>query len=149
MKAAVWFGRETVRYSLERMNNGLRPDELTKALVKSCGLLGPEGLIALFHGDAGREFWASKSPIVFECAASGHTASLDMILQAGADLASLAAKCAEQLNIAGPIVLGGGLGMNQPTLQTAMRIALAARGFDNLQVLNQDPVFGALQLASH
>ncbi len=147
--SGYWFGREAVRYSLERMNSGLRPDGLTEALVKSCGLAGPEGLIALFHGDAGREFWASKSPIVFECAASGHTASLDMILQAGADLASLAAKCAEQLDIEGPIVLGGGLGMNQPTLQTAMRIALATRGLHTLQVLTQDPVFGALHLASH
>ncbi|BAS15963.1 atpase, BadF/BadG/BcrA/BcrD type [Arthrobacter sp. Hiyo8] len=72
-----------------------------------------------------------------------------MILQAGADLASLAAKCAGQLNIEGPIVLGGGLGMNQPTLQAAMRIALATRGLHTLQVLTQDPVFGALRLASH
>lgn len=65
------------------------------------------------------------------------------------DLASLAAKCAAQLDIEGPIVLGGGLGMNQPMLQTAMRIALASRGLATLQVLTRDPVFGALHLASH
>ncbi|WP_028265468.1 N-acetylglucosamine kinase [Arthrobacter sp. MA-N2] len=147
--SGYWFAREAVRYSLDRMNHGLRADELTKALVKACGLSGPEGLIALFHSGAGRGFWASKSPVVFECAASGHAASLDMILQAGADLASLAAKCAEQLKIDGPIVLGGGLGVNQPTLQTAMRIALCSRGLGTLQVLTQDPVFGALHLASN
>lgn len=28
--SGYWFGREAVRYSLERMNNGLRPDELTQ-----------------------------------------------------------------------------------------------------------------------
>lgn len=145
--SGYWFGREAVRYSLERMNQGLHPDELTQALLKSCGLTGPEGLIALFHGHAGREFWAARSPLVFECAALGHAASLDMILRAGTDLATLAAKCAEQLNIEGPIVLGGGLGMNQPTLQAAMRIALATRGLETLQVLTRDPVFGALQLA--
>ncbi|MFH5878751.1 N-acetylglucosamine kinase [Arthrobacter sp. NA-172] len=146
--SGYWFGREAVRYSLERMNLGHPSDELTRALLDACELEGPEGLIALFHGDAGREYWASKSRVVFDCAASGHTASLDMILQAGTDLASLAARCSEQLNIEGPIVLGGGLGMNQPTLQTAMRIALSSRGLDNLQVLTQDPVFGALQLAA-
>ncbi|WP_427172816.1 N-acetylglucosamine kinase [Arthrobacter sp. 92] len=146
--SGYWFGREAVRYSLERMNHGHPADELTQALLEACGIPGPEALIALFHSGAGRQYWAGMSRLVFEHAATGHPAALEMIDQAGADLASLAAKCAEQLNIEGPIVLGGGLGMNQPALQAAMRSALAGHDLDTLQVLTQDPVFGALWLTT-
>ncbi|WP_349627388.1 BadF/BadG/BcrA/BcrD ATPase family protein [Arthrobacter sp. C9C5] len=144
--SGYWFGREAVRYSLGRMNDGQYPDELTQALLAACGVTGPEALIALFHSGAGRGYWAAISPLVFEHAATGHPAALNMIKKAGGDLASLATKCAEQLNIEGPIVLGGGLGMNQPALQTSMRNALARQGLDTLQVLTEDPVFGALQV---
>ncbi|GAP55860.1 hypothetical protein AHiyo6_24250 [Arthrobacter sp. Hiyo6] len=38
--------------------------------------------------------------------------------------------------------------MNQPALQAAMRSALAGHDLDTLQVLTQDPVFGALWLTT-
>ena len=47
--SGYWLGREAVRHSLRRMNQGLEPDELTRALLESCGIDDPNKLIALFH----------------------------------------------------------------------------------------------------
>ena len=71
-----------------------------------------------------------------------------MIEQAGTDLAELAAQVAGQLRVQGPIVLGSGLGMHQPPLQEVFRRQLATRGYHEVRVLDQDPIFGVLDLAA-
>ena len=53
-----------------------------------------------------------------------------------------AAQAAGMLGLAGPIVLGSGLGSNQPPLQEAFRRHLAAAGLDDIRILDQDPIFG-------
>lgn len=146
--SGYWFGREAVRHSLHRMNLGLEPDRLTRALLDRCGLREPNELIAHFHGDTGRRYWAAMSPLVFDAAASGHSESLAMIQTAGRDLAALASQCARLLRISGPIVLGSGLGSNQPPLQEAFKAHLAEAGLTDVRVLEQDPIFGVLKLAS-
>ena len=65
-----------------------------------------------------------------------------MVEQAATDLAAMAAKVAQQLGIAGPIVLGSGLGSNVPALQEEFKAQLAAQGLHNVQILRQDPIFG-------
>jgi N-acetylglucosamine kinase-like BadF-type ATPase len=146
--SGYWFGREAVRHSLHRMNLGLEPDRLTRALLDKCGLSEPNELIAHFHGGTGRRYWAAMSPLVFEAAAAGHPESLAMIQTAGRDLAALATQCARLLKISGPIVLGSGLGSNQPPLQAAFKAHLAEAGLTDVRVLEQDPIFGVLKLAS-
>lgn len=146
--SGYWFGREAVRHSLHRMNLGLAPDALTRALLAECGLQDPAGLIAHFHGGTDRRYWAGMSPLVFDAASAGHPESLVMIDGAGRDLAALAAQCADQLRIRGPIVLGSGLGMNQPRLQESFKSHLAEAGLIDVHVLTQDPIFGVLKLAS-
>lgn len=146
--SGYWFGREAVRHSLHRMNLGLEPDRLTRALLDKCGLSEPNELIAHFHGDTGRRYWAAMSPLVFDAAASGHSESLAMIQTAGRDLAALASQCARLLKVSGPIVLGSGLGSNQPPLQEAFKAHLAEAGLTDVRVLEQDPIFGVLKLAS-
>src|SRR6478609_52237 len=47
--SGYWLGREAVRHSLRRMNQGQDPDELTRALLDSCNTDDPNKLIALFH----------------------------------------------------------------------------------------------------
>ncbi|MBG0740320.1 ATPase [Paeniglutamicibacter antarcticus] len=145
--SGYWFGREAVRHSLHRMNLDLPPDRLTSALLTKCGLQDPGELIAHFHGGTGRRYWAAMSPLVFTAAVEGHRESLAMIDRAGKDLAALAAQCAAQLKISGPIVLGSGLGMHQPPLQETFRTHLAAAGLTDVHVLAQDPIFGVLKLA--
>jgi glucosamine kinase len=147
--SGYWLGREAVRHSLRRMNQGLEPDELTGALLDSCGLDHPNKLIALFHSpETGRRFWAQRARLVVEAADAGHAPGQALIDQAGRDLAALAEQTVRQLGIAGPVILGSGLGMNVPRLQESFRAALAAAGITDVRVLQQEPVFGVLQLVA-
>ncbi|MEN3343528.1 MAG: hypothetical protein V7635_104 [Arthrobacter sp.] len=147
--SGYWLGREAVRHSLRRMNQGLEPDELTTALLGSCGVDHPNKLIALFHSAAtGRRYWAQKARLVVDAAAAGHAASQELVDQAGRDLAGLAEQTVRKLGIDGPVILGSGLGMNVPRLQESFRSALAAAGISDVRVLEQDPVFGVLQLVA-
>ncbi len=147
--SGYWLGREAVRHSLRRMNQGLEPDELTTALLASCGVDDPNKLIALFHSpDTGRRYWAERARLVVDAAAAGHAASQALVDQAGRDLAALALQTVRKLGIDGPVILGSGLGMNVPRLQESFRAALAAEGITDVRVLEQDPVFGVLQLVA-
>lgn len=145
--SGYWLGREAVRHSLRRMNQGLEPDELTRALLESCGVDDPNKLIALFHSSStGRRYWAQQARLVVEAADSGHRISQQLVDQAGHDLADMAAQVLRQLRLDGPVILGSGLGMNVVRLQDAFRNRLAAAGVTDVRVLRQDPVFGVLQL---
>jgi N-acetylglucosamine kinase-like BadF-type ATPase len=147
--SGYWLGREAVRHSLRRMNQGLEPDGLTSALLASCGVDHPNQLIALFHSaDTGRRYWAQRARLVVEAADAGHAASRGLVDQAGRDLAALAEQAVRQLGIDGPVILGSGLGMNVPRLQESFRSALAAAGITDVRVLTQEPVFGVLQLVA-
>ncbi|WP_374953605.1 N-acetylglucosamine kinase [Arthrobacter sp. Y81] len=147
--SGYWLGREAVRHSLRRMNQGLEPDELTTALLRSCNVEDPNKLIALFHSpETGRRFWAQQARFVVEAADAGHEASRALVEQAGRDLAGLTAQALTKLGIKGPVILGGGLGMNVPLLQESFRRSLAAEGVTDVRVLEQDPVFGVLQLVA-
>jgi N-acetylglucosamine kinase-like BadF-type ATPase len=129
------------------MNQGLPADQLTTALLAACGVDHPNRLIALFHSpETGRRFWAQQARLVVDAAAAGHEASQALLDQAGKDLAALAAQALRKLGIEGPVILGSGLGMNVVPLQVAFRKYLAAAGITEVRVLDQDPVFGVLQL---
>jgi len=145
--SGYWLGREAVRYSLRRMNQGLPVDRLTAALLQSCGVDHPNRLIALFHApETGRRFWAQQARHVVEAAAAGHAEAQELLEQAGRDLAALALQVLQQLGIPGPVILGGGLGTNVAPLQNAFRRHLAEAGVTDVRVLEQEPVFGVLQL---
>jgi glucosamine kinase len=147
--SGYWLGREAVRHSLRRMNQGLEPDELTTALLRSCSVDDPNKLIALFHSpETGRRYWAQQARLVVEAADAGHAPSQALLEQAGADLAGLAAQALRKLGIQGPVILGSGLGMNVARLQDAFRRSLAVEGVTDVRVLKQDPVFGVLQLVA-
>jgi N-acetylglucosamine kinase-like BadF-type ATPase len=145
--SGYWLGREAVRHSLRRMNQGLEPDTLTRSLLESCGLDHPNKLIALFHSpETGRRFWAQQARYVVAAAEAGHDASWKLIEQAGADLAELTVQVLRQLGLQGPVILGGGLGINVRLLQEAFRDGLAAEGFSDVRAIEQEPVYGVLQL---
>jgi glucosamine kinase len=145
--SGYWLGREAVRYSLRRMNQGLPVDRLSAALLQSCGVDHPNRLIAQFHSPGtGRRFWAQQARHVVEAAAGGHTEAQELLEQAGKDLAALALQVLQQLGMPGPVILGGGLGMNVAPLQNAFRRHLADAGVTDVRVLEQEPVFGVLQL---
>lgn len=140
--SGYWLARETVRYSLRRMDAGAPIDALTSALLDYCGLSEPQSLIAHFHQGTSRRYWAAASPVIFAAAENGHEHALMIVDRAGADLAQMAAEVAGQLRIAGPVVLGSGMGSNVPALQDAFSSHLAQRGLHDVQILRQDPIFG-------
>ena len=145
--SGYWLGREAVRHSLRRMNQGQEPDELTRALLDSCHTDDPNKLIAMFHSpDTGRRFWAQQARLVVEAADAGHRVSRELIDQAGKDLADMAAQVLRQLGLDGPVILGSGLGMNVARLQESFRKHLAAAGVSDVRILEKDPVFGVPQL---
>ncbi|MBT8158894.1 ATPase [Arthrobacter sp. GN70] len=147
--SGYWLGREAVRHSLRRMNKGLEPDALTVALLDSCGVDDPNELIALFHSkETGRRYWAQRAATVVETAKAGLDVSRQLLDQAGRDLAELAAQPVRQLGLDGPVILGGGLGMNVEPLQAAFRAGLAAHGITDVRVLDQEPVFGVLRIVA-
>jgi N-acetylglucosamine kinase-like BadF-type ATPase len=147
--SGYWLGREAVRYSLRRMNRGLEPDQLTAALLESCQLDHPNKLIALFHSaETGRRYWAQRARVVVEAAKAGHAPGAELLEQAGRDLAGLAVEVLRQLGTTGPVILGGGLGMHVARVQDAFRTYLQAEGITDVRVLDQEPVFGVLQLVA-
>jgi len=146
--SGYWLGREAVRHSLDMMNRGYASDELTRALLAACGVDHPNRLIALFHSpDTGRQYWAKHAKLVVAAAETGHEASQLMLEQAGQDLARMTVLALTLLGIPGPVILGGGLGVNSTRLQSAFRKALASSGIHDVRIVDQDPVYGTKQLA--
>ncbi len=147
--SGYWLGREAVRHSLRRMNQGLEADQLSRALLDSVGVEEPGKLIALFHSpDTGRRYWAQQARLVVEAADSGDEVSAALVEQAGRDLADLAEQAVRQLGLDGPVILGSGLGMNVPRLQEAFKAKLAENGITDVRILQQDPVFGVPRLVA-
>jgi N-acetylglucosamine kinase-like BadF-type ATPase len=147
--SGYWLGREAVRHSLERMNQGCSPDALTRNLLTACDLYHPGQLIALFHSDAtGRRYWAQHARLVVDAADTGHAPSQKMLARAGEDLANATARTLSRLGLTGPVVLGGGLGTHSTRLQSAFRDALTSQGINDIRVITQAPVFGIPQLVA-
>ncbi|WP_309073147.1 BadF/BadG/BcrA/BcrD ATPase family protein [Paenarthrobacter sp.] len=147
--SGYWLGREAVRHSLRRMNQGLEPDRLSRALMDSVGVEEPGKLIALFHSpDTGRRYWAQQARLVVEAADAGDETSQALVEQAGRDLAELAEQAVRQLGLDGPVILGSGLGMNVRRLQEAFKAKLAESGITDVRILQQDPVFGVPRLVA-
>lgn len=147
--SGYWLGREAVRHSLRRMNQGLEPDQLSRALLDSVGVDEPGKLIALFHSpDTGRRYWAQQARLVVEAADAGDETSKGLVEQAGRDLADLAGQAVRQLGLDGPVILGSGLGMNVRRLQEAFKAKLADNGITDVRILQQDPVFGVPRLVA-
>ena len=145
--SGYWLGREAVRHSLRRSNAVLPQDILTELLLAGCKLTDPRQLIALFHSPHhGRNFWAKQARHVVEAAANDHEASRALLAKAGNDLADMTLSASRQLGIQGPVILGGGIGMNVRPVQEAFTSALQTRGITNVRMLTTEPALGALRL---
>lgn len=144
--SAYWIGREAVRHTLRLHDLGHEPDRLAAELLLAVGVPSPEMLIARFHAEAGRRYWASMARVVFEAAEEGHGPSRSIVATAARDLAGLVGDVAAQLGIRGPVVIGGGIGIHQPLLQDLLEAGLSARGLADIRFLTQDPVFGVRYL---
>lgn len=147
--SGYWVAREAVRHTLRNFNLGNEPDDLAASLLRACSVSEPVQLISAFHSaETGRRFWAAKAGVVFAAALEGSAAAGEIVAGASRHLAGLAADTARLLGITGPVVVGGGLGMNQPLLQNRLRQDLERAGLTDIRFLDRDPVHGAGYLAA-
>ncbi len=142
-----WVGLQAVRHALGLVDAGERPDPLSERLVGECGLPEASELIDHFYANPERRYWARRSGIVFDLAAAGDPAAMVIVDGAAAALAALVATVGDRLDLRSPVVLGGGLLMNQPALRDRIAESLDARGFAEVRSLTREPAFGALDLA--
>ncbi|MFI8411955.1 N-acetylglucosamine kinase [Paeniglutamicibacter gangotriensis] len=145
--SGYWMGREAVRHTLRKFNREEPIGELGRLVLEANHVSSPDELIGLFHGDTDRRYWAQQSPLVFQAYGAGDAAATRIIDEAVAYMVTALGDVSSVLGIAGPVVIGGGLGMHQPLYQERLRAALAGIGLEGIAFLGEDPVFGALFLA--
>ncbi len=143
--SGVWIVREAAREVLRRVDDGREPAPLTTALMKACAVDSPLEIRAVLHRMREPEQWASLAPVVFEAAASDPGAA-DIVTRAAAALSDLALAVHERLGRPGPIVLAGGLLLNQPMLESAVQSRLQGHA-TQVTRLEEPPVSGAVRLA--
>lgn len=136
--SGVWVTREAARLILARGESGESLGDLGEALLAAVGASDPRGLMGeLLERHEARQ-WASLAPTVFETA-DRDAGSNAIIRRAAAELVRLV----DQVGIAGMVVLAGGLLLNQPLLEIAVRQQI---GRDCIR-LEEPPVEGAVRLA--
>ncbi|HJX76901.1 N-acetylglucosamine kinase [Glutamicibacter sp.] len=145
--AGYWFGREAVRHALDEFNRGKQCSVLTSALLEHCGCKHPEELIALFQGQTTREYWARCASVVFDAITAGDAAAEEILARAVTYVVKSIGEVAKQLELTGPIVLGGGVIEHQGIYQQRLRAELSSAGFHDLRFLDQRPVYGVAFLA--
>jgi glucosamine kinase len=139
--------RDAVRHALSLVDQGREPDLLARRLTAACGLSRPGLLLDSFYAQPERRYWARQAGLVFALAADGEPASAAIVEAAVTALATLVRTVGDRIGHDGPVVLAGGLAVHQPALQTGIRSRVAAHGYDDVRVLDRDPVHGAVALA--
>lgn len=145
--SGYWVTRMAVRHTLERVDLGKPADLLSQQLTADCGLQDPADILDHFYAHPERRYWAGRARVVFELATTREPVSSAIVAGAADALCSLAATVGLRLGITGPVVLAGGQVVHQPLLQAAVREGLAAKDMHDVQVMDRDPVLGAIRLA--
>jgi glucosamine kinase len=138
----AWVAREAAREVMRRADAGLPPGELGQALLKSCGALNARELSANLHAMREPMQWAAAAAAVFDTAESDRGA-MEIVLRAASALGGLVREVQDSLGVDGPIVLAGGLLLNQPRLEAAVREQVSS----HCVRLDEPPVEGAVRLA--
>ncbi|WP_069162702.1 N-acetylglucosamine kinase [Nocardia altamirensis] len=140
--------RAAVCRALAAVDRGEPADRLGRAMAAECGLRSTEQLLDHFYNHTDRRYWARRASVVVELAEAGDSAGRAIVEEAVADLADLVGTVADRLSCRGPVIVAGGMAVNQPLVHNELRRTLAARGIDDMRVLDADPVHGALRLAA-
>jgi len=139
--SGAWLAREAARVVMRRSDAGEPLGRLGDALLGAASTRTSTDLVGYLHGlDEPRE-WAALSGVVFEVAGEDAGAS-QLVERAASALCDLIASVRNRLSLEGPLVLAGGLILNQPLLEETVRrrIGAATR-------LEEPPVTGAVRLA--
>lgn len=140
--SAVWITREAARLVMARTDAGDEVGALGGALLEACRATDPRQLLARLHAMHEPMQWAGFASVVFDTADSD-AGSRDIVDRAAQELVRLVHDLRDTLKIDGPVVLAGGLMLNQPELESAVRQRLGAA----CMRLEEPPVEGAVRLA--
>jgi len=139
--SAVWLTREAAREVMWRSDAAQPAGDLGDRLMKAMRSGSAAELSGKLHRLREPSRWAEVAAIVFE-AAGRDAGAAALVDRAGSALGSLVETVRTDLAIDGPLVLAGGLLLNQPALESAVRKCVG----DAVR-LEEPPVAGAVRLA--
>jgi len=139
--SAVWMVREGARELMLRRESDKPPGALAVAMLAATRSRETLELTGKLHAMREPGRWAALASAVFEAAASDEGAA--RVIERAADaLVALVDRVRKQLGVDGPVVLAGGLLLNQPRLEELVK----ARVGDAVS-LADPPVAGAVRIA--
>jgi N-acetylglucosamine kinase-like BadF-type ATPase len=159
--------RSAVRNALTEHDAGQPPGPLSVRILERTGAAEPLALLDLFYRNPERRYWAGLAGTVFDVAAMGDVAANAIAEDAARQLAALAVAVNERLGVlpvsgghgsdghgsgapgsaVPPVLLAGGMLVNQPLLAGRVRAFLEGRGLTDVRVLDRAPAWGAVKLA--
>lgn len=140
--SAAWLAREAARETMRRADAGEPAGDLGEALLATMRVRSAAELTGRLHRFRESRRWAALAEVVFETASADSGAEA-LIERTAAALADLVALVRTRLSLDGPVVLAGGLLLNQARLESAVRERLGP----SVLRLEQPPVAGAVRLA--
>ena len=139
----VWIAREAARILMARHETGERSGALGQALLAAFGAGDARQMVLELHALHEPRQWAALATTVFDTA-EADAGSREIISRAGVELARVAAEVQGTLGVKDPVVLAGGLLLNEPRLEEAVRRSLPHVRCVRLE---EPPVEGAVRLA--
>ena len=140
--SAAWLAREAAREVMRRADAGAPLGPLGEAFMAAASAGAGAELLGRLHSFREPRRWAALAHVVFETSADD-AGSRELIVHAADGLAGLVERVRKALSFKGPVVLAGGLILNHPELEAAVRRRLG-RGTVRLE---EPPVAGAVRLA--
>jgi glucosamine kinase len=140
--SATWLTRESAREVTRRADAGDAIGPLGEALLAAAGAHTAQELIGKLHRLREPRQWAALAHVAFDAAEADPGA--EALVEWAADaLSVLVTSVRANLSLDGPVVLAGGMLLNQPRLEAAVRRRLGP----GVTRLEQPPVAGAVRLA--
>jgi N-acetylglucosamine kinase-like BadF-type ATPase len=140
--SGAWIIREAAREVMQRADSGGPVGELGSRLMAACRAGDTVQLLGKLNRLREPMEWAAMANVVFEAAALDLGAQ-GVVVRCASALSDLARSLQASLGIDGPVVLAGGLLLNQPKLECSVRELLGAVCVR----LEEPPVAGAVRLA--
>ncbi|HXI94871.1 MAG TPA: hypothetical protein VNG04_01990, partial [Candidatus Acidoferrum sp.] len=138
----AWITREVAREVMRRADSGRPLGELGSRLLAACGADDTVQLLGKLNSLREPMEWAGLAHVVFESAEHDPGAQ-SVVLRCATALSDQVKAVQAILGIDAPVILAGGLLLNQSTLECAVREQLASLCVR----LEEPPVAGAVRLA--
>jgi N-acetylglucosamine kinase-like BadF-type ATPase len=141
--SGVWIAREAARLVMSRTETGDGIGALGEAFLHASEAGDARKMVLELHALREPSQWAALASTVFDTA-DVDAGSREIISRAGDELARRALEVKDKLGLQGPVVLAGGLLLNERRLEEAVRMSLPHVRCIRLE---EPPVEGAVRLA--